>query len=59
LVIPAFFYGLTWWQEPLFNRLEHDPDPKGRVGASGDRFSEKIMLKQQDEIMIRFNLIGS
>jgi hypothetical protein len=27
-----------------------------RVGTG---FSEKIMLKQRDEIMIRFNLIGS
>jgi hypothetical protein len=26
---------------------------------SGNRFSEKIMLKQSDENMIRFNLIGS
>ena len=34
------------------SRLEHDPE-------SGNRFSEKIMLKQRDEIMIRFNLIGS
>jgi hypothetical protein len=32
--------------------LEHDPE-------SGNRFSEKIMLKQRDEIMIRFDLIGS
>src|SRR5712664_3749915 len=30
----------------------HDPE-------KWDRFSEKIMLKQRDEIMIRFNLIGS
>jgi hypothetical protein len=29
------------------------------IRKSGDRFSEKIMLKQRDEIMIRFNLIGS
>jgi hypothetical protein len=26
---------------------------------SGNRFSEKIMLKQRDQIMIRCNLIGS
>ena len=26
---------------------------------SGDRFSEKIMLKQKNEIVIRFDLIGS
>jgi hypothetical protein len=32
--------------------LEHDPE-------KWDRFSEKIMLQQEDEIMIRFNLIGS
>jgi len=25
----------------------------------GYRFSERIMLKQKDEIMIQFNLIGS
>jgi len=29
------------------------------IRKSGYRFSEKIMLKQKDEIMIRFNLIGS
>jgi hypothetical protein len=29
------------------------------IPKSGNRFSEKIMLKQGDEIMIRFNLIGS
>jgi hypothetical protein len=29
------------------------------IRKSGNRFSEKIMLKQRDEIMIRFHLIGS
>jgi len=29
------------------------------IRKSGNRFSEKIMLKQKDEIMIRFDLIGS
>jgi hypothetical protein len=29
------------------------------IRKSGNRFSEKVMLKQKDEIMIRFNLIGS
>src|SRR6202022_5110462 len=29
------------------------------IRKSGNRFSEKIMLKQRDETMIRFNLIGS
>jgi hypothetical protein len=29
------------------------------IRKSGNRFSEKIMLKQRDEIMIGFNLIGS
>jgi hypothetical protein len=29
------------------------------IRKSGNRFSEKIMLEQRDEIMIRFNLIGS
>jgi hypothetical protein len=29
------------------------------IRKSGIRFSEKIMLKQRDEIMIRFALIGS
>jgi len=29
------------------------------IRKSGNRFFEKIMLKQKDEIMIRFNLIGS
>jgi hypothetical protein len=29
------------------------------IRKSGNRFSEKIMLKQKDEIMIRVDLIGS
>ena len=29
------------------------------IRESGNRFSEKIMLKQRDEIMIRFDQIGS
>jgi len=29
------------------------------IRKSGNRFSEKILLKQNDEIMIRFKLIGS
>jgi hypothetical protein len=29
------------------------------IGKSGGRFSEKIMLRKSDEIMIRFDLIGS
>src|SRR5258706_10831383 len=40
----------------------HDGKVKTRrsiIRKSGNRFSEKIMLKQEDEIMIRFNLIGS
>jgi hypothetical protein len=32
---------------------------KSMIRKSGNRFSEKIMLQQKDEIMIRFNLIGS
>jgi hypothetical protein len=29
------------------------------IRKSGDRFSEKIMLKQKNEIVIRFDIIGS
>jgi hypothetical protein len=29
------------------------------IRKSGNRFSEKIMLKQRDEIMMRFRLIAS
>jgi hypothetical protein len=29
------------------------------IRKSGNRFSEKIMLKQRDEIMIRYRRIGS
>jgi hypothetical protein len=29
------------------------------IRKSGHRFSEKIMLKQRDEIMMRFHLIAS
>jgi hypothetical protein len=36
--------------------MEHDPDQKGRVAQSGNRFSETIMLKL-DEIMTRFDRI--
>jgi hypothetical protein len=31
----------------------------GMIRKSGNRFSEKIMPKQRDEIMMRFNLIAS
>jgi len=33
--------------------------PSGHDPMGGSRFSEKIMLKQRDEVMIRFYLIGS
>ena len=33
--------------------------PSGHDPRGGNRFSEKIMLEQKDEIMIRFDLIGS
>jgi hypothetical protein len=33
--------------------------PSGHDPMGGNRFSEKIMLKQKNEIMIRFNLIVS
>jgi hypothetical protein len=33
--------------------------PSGHDPMGENRFSEKIMLKQKDEIMIRFDLIGS
>ena len=36
-----------------------DTPRQSMIRKSGNRFSEKIMLKQRDEIMIRFNLIGS
>jgi hypothetical protein len=46
-------------------RLEHDPDPKDRVGAkwrpafpeltNAERVCAEIMLKQGDEIMMRFH----
>jgi hypothetical protein len=29
------------------------------IRKSGNRFSEKIMLKQRDEIMMRFHIIAS
>jgi hypothetical protein len=32
---------------------------RSKIRKSGHRFSEKIMLKQTDEIMIGFNLFGS
>jgi hypothetical protein len=33
--------------------------PSGYDPMGGNRFSEKIVLKQRDEIVIRFNRIGS
>jgi len=33
--------------------------PRAALAQSGNRFSEKIMLKQGDEITIRFIPIGS
>jgi hypothetical protein len=33
--------------------------PSGHDPMGGNRFSEKIMLKQRDQIMIRFNVVGS
>jgi hypothetical protein len=33
--------------------------PRSMIRKSGNRFSEKIMLKQRDEIMMRFHLIAS
>jgi hypothetical protein len=33
--------------------------PSSMIRKSGSRFSEKIMLKQRDEIMMRFHLIAS
>jgi hypothetical protein len=33
--------------------------PSGRDPTGGNRFSEKIMLKQRNEIMIRFTPTGS
>jgi hypothetical protein len=35
------------------------PRTWGMIRKSGNRFFEKIMFKQRDEIMIRFNPIGS
>jgi hypothetical protein len=32
---------------------------QGMIRKNGNRFSEKIMLKQRDEIMMRFHLIAS
>jgi hypothetical protein len=56
---------------PSEESLEHDPEKwkpvfrkghaqtKSMIRKSGNRFSEKIVLKQRREIMIRFNQIGS
>jgi hypothetical protein len=33
--------------------------PSGHAPMGGNRFFEKVMLKQRDEIMIRFNLVES
>jgi hypothetical protein len=40
-------------------KVNEEDEFEGMIRKSGNRFSEKIMLKQKDEIMIRFNLIGS
>ena len=43
------------------DRLEHDPEKLDTGFPSGQTRSvcPEIMLQQKDEIMIRFNLIGS
>jgi hypothetical protein len=42
-------------------KLRRTPDAgqQGMMRKSGSRRSEKIMLKQRDEIVMRFSLIGS
>jgi len=40
-------------------RADPESMPSGYDPTGGNRFFEKIMLKQRDEIMIRFNLIES
>jgi hypothetical protein len=40
-------------------RLSHSIIDEGMIRKSGNRFPEKIMLKQGNEIAIRFHLIGS
>jgi hypothetical protein len=53
-VLFAFYLTPLIGGEAIFSR-----NPWSMIRKSGSRFSEKIMLKQRDEIMIRFHLIGS
>jgi hypothetical protein len=48
----AFAQSYARFSAAVLKRPEHDPE-------KWKRFSEKTMLKQRDEIMIRFNPIGS
>jgi len=41
----------------FFLGLERDSEPEAALALSGNRFSEKIMLKQEHEMMIRSNRI--
>jgi hypothetical protein len=46
--------------ERMTGNSDSTPDlPQSMIRKSGNRFSEKIMLKQRDEIMMRFHLITS
>jgi hypothetical protein len=47
------------WQTRINADLRRPHESWSMIRKSSYRFSEKIMLKQKDEIMIRFDPIGS
>jgi hypothetical protein len=53
-----FHFELERWLGGAWSMIRKST-PSGYDPMGGNWFSEKIMLKPRDEIMIRFNLIGS
>jgi hypothetical protein len=54
--------GEGWWAFGIYGGILRFARGQARVSMirkSGNQFSEKIMFKQRDEIMIRLNLVGS
>jgi hypothetical protein len=54
-----FHAGAQPCSRPVEVVTQGDVRDQSMIRKSGNRFSEKIMLKQRDEIMMRFRLIAS
>jgi hypothetical protein len=47
------------WVDRFGPTVWYDEIDQSMIRKSGNRFSEKIMLKQRDEVAMRFDLIAS